>query len=284
MTESPCPGSCNRAWRIAQAEPDREGAELIEPVVGEPVWCEVCVAEIRRAVRRMPDLAAQLWGRGHHTQDRSTADPAAADWIRVPVPTTDPARLHPWTNIDPRERERPAVDRSGVPVQDTDEGRLSVVRAERGSGAKGSPALSPAWLAIDELVSWAGGVEDKVRARLGLEARESDWWSGRAEHRAAFLSTSVLWLLARDETWALPEAAEWGKQALRLEKQAERLAGRDELIHYLGVCPRCDRKALVRFDGDDTVRCRSCRGKWTEDEWHWMVKVAVAAAKDEEKA
>lgn len=299
MTATPCPGDCNRAWRKAQQfdeererlEQLRQERELtedenlrliklsIEPVAGDPVWCPECLVEITRSVRRMPDLAAWLYGRGHHWTRPQADEPV--DWVRVPVPTTDPARLHPWTNLPGvRPRRLQAVDRSGVPLQAIDEGKLSTVRAERSSSTKGSPSGSPAWDAVDELVSWAAGVEDKARARLGHEGRDGDWWSGRNEARRSYLSTSVLWILARLEVWALPEAERWGREALRLAKRAEKLSGRDELVHHLGRCPTCDRKALIRIDGEDVVHCQSCRRRWSEDEYQWLVRTAVAAAKE----
>ncbi|GAB3889047.1 hypothetical protein [Terrabacter terrigena] len=250
-----CPGDCNRAWRKAQAFSDERDQLLaaqkernltsieqgrllrlsIEPMLGDPVWCTDCLDAIKGAVRRLPDLAAWLWDRGH----------------------------------------------AGAGI---DLGRLSTVRAERGSSTKGSPSLSPSWDACDEIVTWAAAVEDKVRARLGIEARDGDWWNGTSEHRATVLSTSVWWILARPVTWSLPEAERWGLEVQRLAKRAEKLSGRDELVHHLGACPHCDRRALIRIDGEDVVHCERCRRRWTEDEYQWLVRVAVAAAKDQKTA
>lgn len=250
-SSAPCPGDCNRAWRKAQAFVEERAQLLaarevralsgdeekrlrrlsIEPMAGDPVWCTDCLEAIKRAVRRLPDIATWLWDRGH----------------------------------------------AGAGI---DLGRLSVVRSERGSSVKGSPSLSPSWDAVDEIVSWAAGVEDKVRARLGVAAREADWWTGTTQHRATCLSTSVLWILARPEAWSLPEADQWGHEVLRIDKRGEKLSGRDELVHHLGTCPTCDRRALIRIDGEDVVHCQACKRRWTEDEYQWLVRTAVAAAKE----
>src|SRR5580765_4546067 len=79
----PCPGSCNAAWRKAQARADLVAAAAvaadraltererlvvdhgIAPWLGDPRWCRPCGEQIRSAIGRMPDLAAALLTVGH---------------------------------------------------------------------------------------------------------------------------------------------------------------------------------------------------------------------------
>lgn len=58
------------------------------------------------------------------------------------------------------------------------------------------------------------------------------------------------------------------------------LSGAGHLTHHLtGVaCPRlgCNLQTLVRENGSEEVRCRSCRATWTWDEYQWLTRLLVS--------
>src|SRR5579863_9956528 len=56
-----CPGSCNAAYRAAEARYQDGGPDHdLEPRPGKPVWCPACTIEIRAALADWTDLAARL--------------------------------------------------------------------------------------------------------------------------------------------------------------------------------------------------------------------------------
>lgn len=60
-TDTPCPGSCNRAWRAAEARKAEKGTEhTLKPRPGFPIWCPPCTTGIRGALGDMPELAVRL--------------------------------------------------------------------------------------------------------------------------------------------------------------------------------------------------------------------------------
>lgn len=53
-----------------------------------------------------------------------------------------------------------------------------------------------------------------------------------------------------------------------LHHHARKLTGHTRLINHLPVpCPRCERMALEREDGHDTVSCSACGNAWTFDQY-----------------
>jgi hypothetical protein len=52
------------------------------------------------------------------------------------------------------------------------------------------------------------------------------------------------------------------------------LAGLAQLVHRLhAACPECDRRELVRHNGEDRVRCAYCASIWSRPEYDRMVVV-----------
>lgn len=152
--------------------------------------------------------------------------------------------------------------------------------ATRKATRAGSPSGSPAWDAVDELVAWATGVEDRLRAELG----HADVPRGGTSTvvQARFLVEAVRYL----GHWATALlsssfAVRAGADAIALERRAERAAGVDRLVHRLPApCPSCDRKALVREDGSEQVDCKACGRVWTEGDYRRLVVVVAADYQD----
>lgn len=88
--KQPCPGSCNRKWRMAELQADvcvRAAVEAVRPLShrdvelvehsermtpGDPVWCAWCSAAISDAIWRIIELAFELWAVGHDGEPSST--------------------------------------------------------------------------------------------------------------------------------------------------------------------------------------------------------------------
>ncbi|WP_158884064.1 hypothetical protein [Amycolatopsis anabasis] len=55
---------------------------------------------------------------------------------------------------------------------------------------------------------------------------------------------------------------------LDLHYRARALTGQRRLVNHLPVpCPNCDHMALIREDGDETIECRACAQRYTQDEY-----------------
>ena len=58
---TPCPGTCNTAWRAAEDRKERKGTpHTLTPRRGQPVWCPPCVTAVRGALADLPTLAVLL--------------------------------------------------------------------------------------------------------------------------------------------------------------------------------------------------------------------------------
>lgn len=58
-----------------------------------------------------------------------------------------------------------------------------------------------------------------------------------------------------------------GLRLLRLHELTRIVAGRTELTHRLHAeCPRCARRALIRYNGTTEVVCRACGDMWPEED------------------
>jgi len=248
----PCPGDCNRLWRQAEkraAEALAKGYRVkpheIEPIPGAPVWCRNCQTAIRDALGRLPELAAY------------------------------------------------AASMPGGKLAQTaeTEGRFAT--------RDGSPSGSPAWDVADEIVRWALRWEDLLRAHLGqvyetpklvraaLFTKVTDL--NRPARLVALgpvlkdptarrkLTAAVRYL----DTWltpllSSPMALDSGRQTLNLARRAVGATGRDRVVHHLPLpCLQCDKKALRRDDGSETVYCRACDSRWT---WEDYDRLAAAYA------
>lgn len=276
--QAECPGDCNRNYR------SRPGS--FDPVMGEPVWCDSCAARIAEAIGELPDLAAALWAIGHDEGGTVFSEVVERDvdevqgWgktlvihvremlacgHRVPTVTA-----HSKDAIPEEARVRPcwqcALDLPGA------DGRLAPVSAaaRRSPRLLGSPAGSPSYLAIDEVVSWAVSTTDYLKARLPGEqsatpsARTSSD-TARAEALTVCARFLVEWV---HHLLATPHARAIGKEALDLERRARRSAGIDSQPdeQLPGVpCPGCDLVALRRRGRDpEQIVCASCGLRTTD--------------------
>jgi hypothetical protein len=89
-----------------------------------------------------------------------------------------------------------------------------------------------------------------------------------------------------DETFEYQDAVELdgidaALRLLRLHELTKVVAGRTELVHELVTpCPRCNRIALVRYDGTTEVTCRGCHDTWPEAD---IKRLCLVLASDERR-
>lgn len=278
--QAECPGECNRNRR---ARPD-----AFDPIMGEPVWCDACARRIADAIGDLPDVAAGLWAIGH--------DEVGTVWQEVIDREVDelhrfvgalPAVIHvrevlacghrvPTVTVRSREmipaeaRIRPcwqcALDLPGA------DGRLAPASAtaRRSPRVLGSPAGSPSYLAVDEVVSWAVSTTDYLKARLpGQHSATPSAKTASDEARARALTQCSAFLVEWiHHLLATPHARAIGREAIDLERRARRSAGIDSPPdeQLPGVpCPGCDLVALKRRGRDpEQIVCTSC-GRHTTD-------------------
>lgn len=150
--------------------------------------------------------------------------------------------------------------------------------ATRKATMAGSPSASPAWDALDEIVTWAAATGDKLRGYLGQRPAAADWWAGSTQRRGLVLTESVDYILEhRTALLCARNARKVGRQALQLVRRAERAAGVDELVHRLPApCPSCERMALVRDNGAEQVDCRACHRSWPESDYRRLTLILAS--------
>lgn len=151
------------------------------------------------------------------------------------------------------------------------DGRTAPTSRTERRGVNRDPASpSPAYDGFDEVVQWACAWEDVFRRLLHQSPPARASWDadrGRALGDACrHLHTHLRPVLSADP-WA---SIDFGRELGDLVGRLVRGAGVDHLVHHLPLpClnPRCDRLALVRHDGSETVECRACGTRWTWDDY-----------------
>lgn len=91
----------------------------------------------------------------------------------------------------------------------------------------------------------------------------------------AWLGSQLDWLLDH------PAVGDLADEMRDLSRVADGLARtRPKRYRLEAPCPvlGCEARDLIREDGDDHVWCGSCGGVWTEDQYPWMVRVALATS------
>lgn len=149
------------------------------------------------------------------------------------------------------------------------DGRLAPTGRTERAGAQVDPASpSPAFDGFDDVVQWACAWEEIFRKLLGAQTPQEPSWGAR---RGAALSDATRWLHANVgpvlacDAWA---SVDFGHELAELVGRLVRGAGVDRLVHHLPLpCLRCDRLALVRHDGSETVECRACGRRWSWDDY-----------------
>lgn len=286
--QGPCPGECNRlarradriwaevvrAVRYPTAREERLLGQLPPPVPGRPVWCADCADEIRRALSRLPDLAAALYVEGHpvmagsglHAVEDRAADGYSGVAVELlacghSVPTHAPAafaRRCPKCLLD----SHVGLGRLPAPT----------VSARRSASPEVSPSLSPSWDATDEITAWLIRTEWRLRRRLaGVSIpRPRDRTATRA---AAYLTGHLSVLLALDSH----PRGEVGRTVLRLADSAIRTAGLEDAQPMTVPCPICDVMSMDSLLGSDKVRCRRCRRSWSRAAFAALTTFAAGA-------
>lgn len=70
-TSRPCPGSCNKAWRRAEADRETLGTlHELTPTWGAPVHCERCTHRAHQELTELPELLAAIWLEASHGTPR----------------------------------------------------------------------------------------------------------------------------------------------------------------------------------------------------------------------
>lgn len=155
-------------------------------------------------------------------------------------------------------------------------------RAERAGASPDPASLSPGFDGFDEVVQWACAWEDVFRRLLGDSTPQEPSWTAR---RGRALSGACRWLYARrDAVLGCDSYAsvDFGRELGELTRRVERGAGVDRLVHHLPLpCLRCDRLALVRRDGSETVQCRACQGRWAWDDYDRLAGAYAHVARQE---
>jgi hypothetical protein len=251
-----CPGPCNRAFRAAeQAAIDEAAAAKAEQRLtdrsitnhdtpfhpGKPTWC-VDQHAFNHLGQALPKLA-------HHGCHETILDRLAA----LPDLATclAPGQLNTPRNAD--------IDKT----------------SSKGGGAKAishAPSPSPGWDTADELIRWVVSLEDWLRGVLAEDANA-------ATHRT--LSGSVAYLTAHGTALlASSDAERVGHDVLTQHRRLEHLVGQDRLTHRITEpCPLCNRKGLRRNDGDELVKCRSCKAVWAWDQLEFLARTYADGVK-----
>jgi hypothetical protein len=258
---TPCPGPCNRAWRVAELAALEERTKAaaagrlpathliphgVTPRPGRPVWCV--------DVDIFNDKGEATGKLDHHGCTRTIIDrlgdlPDFATWL-------SPGKLNTPRNSD--------IDKT----------------RSKGGGAKSiahAPSPSPGWDTADELIRWLISLEDWLRALVRDDPNPAVFRS---------MTQAVRYLVAHQTPMLADraEAEQVGLNILATHHRLEHLVGQDRLVHRLTEpCPRCARKGLRRHDGKELVKCTSCRAVWNWDHFEWLAKSYAETVKGSAK-
>jgi hypothetical protein len=151
-------------------------------------------------------------------------------------------------------------------------------QGERISGpgfGSNSPVRDAALACMDEMTAWTTVTDQKVREAMDWRTRPYNMMRPAQALVAATQSLLTVWhraLIYEPGVIAVDGS-------LRLRVRADQLLGWNKLVHRLPApCPYCDTLTLVRDDGQDYVRCTSCRRSWQEREYRLFVRMLVEEA------
>lgn len=263
-----CPGRCNQAWRT-------RGLHLDAIIEIESAEQDQRLVDRRVVLRGIPKPAEPVWCRG------------CAE--RIKVATADLDEL--WMDVEPR-----------------DDGQLAVSGpVERVGTRVDAPSQSPAWDYWNDVatwaITWAEAVSDWLanRDRAYLVEFDDDpgdpdpallGWkvyldpaSHTPEQVNPYLGSAVRYLVGHmSAVLSAPFAREYGEEVTSLVVRCRMAFGVDELVHHLPLpCLQCDKKALRRRDGHDTIRCMACGASWSQDDYE-RLSVAFRHIQERRKA
>lgn len=251
---------------IEDACPARRHHDDPMPVVGEPVWCRQCAAELTTLLLGLPReiaaVASLPGGRLAPTEQAARRGGGSGSGRSVsPAADTVDEALRWLLLLDTRLREHLGDD--PVPMWRRVPGRVTLAqRCSTGSVAA----------AVD--------VARQVAAPGGRAGWVPVPWSPTAAVRYLVSRSISLWSwdtrddAGRQEDDGPAEAQVIGLQLGTLVTRLRHAAGRDELVHRLAMpCPRCDVRALVRRDGAGHVECRVCGSSWSEEHYEFLARV-----------
>lgn len=138
---------------------------------------------------------------------------------------------------------------------------------------------------VRESVDWATSVSEVLGVSLGLQSLRGYRDAVLVQYAAETLAGHLTVLLAlRDvvhfgwldgERVAVERQGYEGAEALlALHERTRAYSGQVRLMHRLPApCPECERVALVREDGDETVECSTCAHRMSWDDYSSLVSV-----------
>lgn len=145
---------------------------------------------------------------------------------------------------------------------------------------------------VAETTCLAEAVADRLRVDWDSELMDRHTRPGFALQRACRLLGGALSVLLAVRDWprmvwapdgwtagpVVRDGVEGAMTVLDLHYQARRLAGRTRLVHRMPAgCLKCERFALLREDGDDTVHCARCGATYTAEEYNLAVHCLAAS-------
>lgn len=145
---------------------------------------------------------------------------------------------------------------------------------------------------VSETTCLAETVADRMRVTWDSTLVDRHTRPGVAVQRATRLLAGGLSVLLAVRDWprmvwaqdgwtVAPETRDGVDGALALldlHHQARRLAGRTRVVYRMpGGCPGCERRSLVREDGDDTIYCTRCPRQYTPTEYGQVVHALAAS-------
>ncbi|MFK0045519.1 hypothetical protein ACIQU4_15600 [Streptomyces sp. NPDC090741] len=133
MHQTPCPGSCNNAWRRAETIREEAGTEHhLTPTWGRPVQCDGCTERARQHLTELPELltAVQLEAlHGTHSPSTSTIGSRSSD---APAWPGQAARLLLEAILgEMEELESDVLHRRGIWAADAEPARDGVTEGRR---------------------------------------------------------------------------------------------------------------------------------------------------------
>lgn len=149
------------------------------------------------------------------------------------------------------------------------------VGGEKVSGSRSAPV--PLNLEVEALIADLEGTlvswENALRAAWGWPAKMDP-----AGPPGVRFQATCRWLgAALTPLLAFPGGDAAGQELLDLGARCRRMLGETRLVHRLPApCPSCDFVTLQREDGDDEVRCTTCRRTWTAGEYERLVLILAS--------
>lgn len=149
-------------------------------------------------------------------------------------------------------------------VQALYDGKQTPRRSDRPGGEAPTPVNVDAFDLLQHAPAVLGSWAQLVCEERSLRGPDTD------DRLAAWLLGQLDWLVR--QAWV----DELDDELSDLVSRAERLGRVNRHRHRLEPpCPSCAARELGRWDGTEQVDCASCGKAWPEDQYEWVVKLAL---------